>query len=283
MKEYINLTKPGIILGNAVTAVGGFFLASKGDVDFILLISMLVGLSLVIASACVLNNVFDREIDSRMERTKNRAIVTGSISKPKALIFGIILLLPGLALLFLHTTYYTLLAALLAWFVYVAIYTPLKPKTSHATLIGSIAGASPVVAGYVAVTNKFDLGAILLFVILVSWQMPHFYAIALYRLHEYKAAGIPVLPIVKGLFTTKLAMTIYIIFFILALSLLTVFNYTGYVYFGIMLLLGLTWLRKSIRGFSPQIDTTIWARNMFKFSLMVLLAFSIMISLNPVV
>lgn len=189
----------------------------------------------------------------------------------------------GIVVLLLFTNYYLLFTALTGWVVYTALYTPLKRTTVHATLIGAISGATPPVVGYVAVTNNFDLGAWCLFLILIAWQMPHFYSIAIYRLHDYNAASIPVLPVKNGVFTTKIHIMIYIIIFIMISSLLTVFNYTGYVYLVIMLLLGLAWLRMSIRGFGSNIDPTLWAKKMFRFSLVVITLFSVLISIDGII
>ncbi len=283
IKTYYWLTKPGIIYGNAVTGAGGFFLASKGHIDFLLLLTTLAGLSFIIASACVINNIFDKDIDAKMERTHRRAIVQESISKSKAFIFATILGLLGVAILLLLTNQYALLTALTGWIVYVALYSPLKRATRHATLIGALSGATPPVVGYVAVTKDFDLGALLLFLILIAWQMPHFYSIAVYRLHDYTTATIPVLPVKKGIFITKIHIMIYIIIFIFMASLLTVFNYTGYVYLVVMLLLGVIWLRMSFGGFRPQIDPTLWARQMFRFSLVVITLFSLLISIDGII
>ena len=118
IKTYYNLTKPGIIYGNAITATAGFFLASQGQIDWQLLLAALVGLSLIIASGCVFNNLFDRDIDSRMERTKNRALAKGSISKQSAIIYAITLGLVGTLVLMNYTNFLTTLVALTRLFIY---------------------------------------------------------------------------------------------------------------------------------------------------------------------
>lgn len=282
IKEYYYLTKPGIIYGNAITAFAGFFLASKGDIDFKLLLAMLVGLSFIIASGCVFNNIADVGIDANMDRTKNRAMVKGSISKLSAIIFGTILLALGVVYLSLFTNFYSLSAALIGFAVYVLLYTPLKRRTVFATLIGAVAGATPPVVGYTAVTNHFDLGALILFLILVCWQMPHFYAIAIYRLNDYAAAGIPVLPIKQGIRITKIHMLVYIIAFILAATSLTYFRYTGYVYLGVAMLLGLAWLWVVVKGFKAA-DDTLWAKKMFRFSLVVITLLCVIIPIDVLI
>ncbi len=278
-KLYYNLTKPGIIYGNALTAAAAFFLASKNHISPTLLLSVLAGLSLVIASGCVFNNYADRKIDKNMERTKNRALVTGQIPGFKALIFASILLLLGVVILHYHTTTAALLAALLGFFVYVFLYTPLKRRSVYATLIGSIAGATPPVVGYTAVTGKLDAGAIILFIILVVWQMPHFYSIAIYRLKDYAAAQVPVLPVKKGIPHTKIYILIYIIAFLVASIMLTLFKFTGYIYLVVVALLSLAWLRLSLKGFAVA-DNTQWARKMFHLSLIVLTSLCVIIPID---
>jgi len=283
IKIYYQLTKPGIIYGNAITMIAGFFLASQGHIDWQLLLAALVGLSLIIASGCVFNNIADRDIDNRMERTKNRALVTGAISKQKAFIFGTILGLSGALTLYFTTNPLTLCVALVGLFVYVALYTPLKRLTMHATLVGAVAGAVPPVVGYCAVTNSLDLGAILLFLILVAWQMPHFYSIAIRRRDDYTQARIPVLSVKKGIYVTKINIMIYIMIFIMMLILLNVYGYAGLVYLGVMLLISLYWFLLAVKGLKPAIDDKAWAKKMFLFSLFVLLVFSLMVSINGII
>lgn len=269
VKAHVILTKPGIILGNIITTAGGFALASRGHLDYGLFLFTLIGLSFVIASSCVFNNYIDRHVDAKMARTKNRALVQGVISSKNALIFGTLLGLIGAVVLFFYTNILTLSIALAGFFIYVVPYSFGKYRTSQGTLIGSIAGAAPPLVGYCAVTNSFDLGALLLFLIVVLWQMPHFYAIAIYRFNDYNRAGVPVLPVKKGMHTTKVHMVFYTIAFIVAALLLTVFDYTGYVYFTVAALLGLAWLWLCMKGFKASSDAR-WARQVFLFSLVVI-------------
>lgn len=277
--EYYRLTKPGIIRGNAITAAAGFFLASKGSVDPWLLVALLVGVCLVMASGCVFNNYLDRNIDKVMERTKNRPLVTHTISTRNAIIFGTVLAIAGFLTLGLFTNYLTVLIGLIGFLDYIVLYGLAKRRSVHGTLVGSISGATPPVAGYCAVTNSFDAGAVLLFLILTFWQMPHFYAIAIRRLKDYKAADLPVLPIKKSMSATKIQISAYILLFILASSLLTFFKYTGYFYLLVMVVVGCMWLRLALQGFQAR-NNAIWAGKVFSFSLIVLLSFSILISID---
>lgn len=279
LKAYYHLTKPGIIYGNAINAVGGFLFASRGHVDLGLLLAVIIGTSMVIASACVFNNYIDQGIDKKMARTKKRALVSGVISGRSALLYASALGIAGFVVLGLWVNALTLCLGLIAFFDYIVLYGLSKRNSVHGTIVGSIAGAMPVVAGYTAVTGTLDRSAFLLFLILVLWQMPHFYAIAMFRLKDYTAAHIPVLPVKSGLRSTKIHIIAYVAAFTLAVSMLTVFSSAGYTYLLVMVLLGTTWVIKGIKGFGTS-DDTMWARKMFFFSLLVILMFSVMLSLN---
>ncbi len=279
IKSYIQLAKPGIIFGNLITACAGFGLASKGHFNFCLFISMLVGLALVIGAACVFNNYLDRFIDQKMVRTKNRPLASGAVTTTHALIFGAILGVLGVAVLGFFTNLLATLLAICGALLYVMVYSFMKKKSHFATEIGSIAGAIPPVVGYAAITNQLDGAALLLFLILVFWQMPHFFAIALFRLHDYKAAAIPVLPVKKGIRSTKIQMLVYVVVFTLTAMLLTLLGYAGYLFLIVISLLGVAWLWLSFQGFSCKNDT-VWAKKMFRFSLVVIMLFSIVLPLD---
>jgi protoheme IX farnesyltransferase len=230
------------------------------------------------ASACVINNYTDRYIDAKMERTKKRALVTGEIGPRSALLYAAILGILGFGSLAIWTNWLTVLIGLIGIIDYVILYAYFKRTSVHGTLVGTISGATPPVAGYCAVSGRFDLGALLLFLVLVFWQMAHFYAIAMFRAKDYKAAGIPVLPVVKGMRATKIQIVAYIVAFILATLLLPVYGFTGYIYSVVVVSIGLLWLRVAIIGFNAK-DDIVWARKVFKYSLIALLGFSIMVSL----
>lgn len=280
LKDYYYLTKPGIIYGNAINTTGGFLLASKGNVNFSLFLAVLVGTALVIASACVFNNYIDQEIDQKMARTKKRALVTGAITDGYALIFASLLGVFGFAVLTMFTNNLTVLIGLLAMLTYIVFYGIGKRRSVHGTLIGSFAGAAPPMAGYCAAAGYFDLGALLVGLILILWQMPHFYAIAMYRREDYANAGIPVLPVKKGLQITKLTIVMYIMSFTLATISLTIYGYTGFIFLIVMSSFGLGWLLLGLQDFNKN-NHTEWARKMFHFSLIVILALSVMMSVGP--
>ena len=193
IKNYYNLAKPGIVYGNVFTTLAAFLFASRWHFSGVLFFATLVGIAFVIASACVFNNYFDREMDKKMPRTKSRALASGTIPALEALVYGAVLGLIGLYLLYAYTNALTAGIALFGFVVYVGMYTPLKPRSALALFVGAVAGAVPIVVGYTAVTNRFDLTAFVLFALLFIWQLPHFLGIAAYRFDEYSASGVPLL------------------------------------------------------------------------------------------
>lgn len=280
LKTYYNLTKPGIIYGNILNTLAGFFLASRWQFGFSLLAATLLGIALVIAAACVINNYIDRGIDAKMTRTKKRALVSGDVSGQNALLYSLALGLPGFLILHLYTNTLTVCIGVAAIFTYIVLYGISKRRSVYGTLVGSIAGALPPVAGYTSITNNLDSGALILFFIYVLWQMPHFYAIGIYHLKDYREAGLPILPVKNGIKATKIQILFYTVAFIITSLLLTFSGYTGYIYLIVMAGVGLYWLYKGITGFKIK-DEIAWARQMFGASLIVVMALAIMLSIGP--
>jgi protoheme IX farnesyltransferase len=277
MINYYLITKPGIILGNLITLAAGFLLASKGQYfDISLFFATLLGLTFVMASACVFNNYIDRHLDKKMQRTKNRALVIGLISGPNAIVFGTILGIIGGLILYAFTNVLALLMAAIGFFVYVVLYSMWKSRTVYGTAIGSVAGAMPPVVGYCAVAGRLDLGAFILFFMLVLWQMPHFFSIAIYRLEDYTKAKIPVLPVIEGMLRTKIHMVIYILAFLVVASLLTFFGYTGQLFLIVTLTFGFAWFGLCILGFTTQ-NEMVWGRQMFRLSLLLITAICLVV------
>ena len=265
-------------MGNTITAAAGFMLASRNSFNSWLFLTALGGLALIVAAGCVLNNYMDRDADKKMARTQNRALAKGEVSVRSALIYAIVLLIAG-SCLTLFANFLTWAIAFTGFILYVFFYGYLKYRTMYGTEIGSIAGAVPPVVGYTAVTNHLDTAALALFLIIALWQMPHFFAIALYRSREYAAASIPVLPLVKGVVNTKIRMVFYTVAFIGSTCFLTFMGCTGYLYLGASATLGLTWLVLCIRGFKA-VSNEKWAYQMFRFSLVVVTVLCFMISLD---
>lgn len=281
IRTYYSLTKPGVLYGNALTAAAGFLLASRGRVDGWLFLALVAGTTLVIASACVINNYLDQDIDRLMERTKNRALVAGKLPGWKALIFGVTLGLLGILTLSLYTNWLVVAIGLIGFIVYVLLYGALSKRLSiHGTLVGSISGATPILAGYAAVSGTIDAGAVIVFAMVFLWQMPEFYSISVYRRDEYKAAGVPVISVVRGIENTKRQILTYTIAYVITTLLLTPFGYTGITYFAVMAILGAYWIWLGIKGLSTADDNK-WARQMFRFSLVSILVLCLMVSIGP--
>lgn len=281
MKQYLQVTKPGIIFGNLISVVGGFLLASKGDIDYPLFIATLLGVSLVVASGCVFNNYIDRDIDSVMERTKNRPLVRGLIDPKISLVYASVLGIAGMVLLLVAANVVAMLIAVVGFVVYVGVYSLyMKRKSVYGTLVGSLSGAAPPVIGYCAVTGQFDTGALILLLIFSLWQMPHSYAIAIFRFKDYQSANIPVLPVIKGISVAKNHIILYIIAFMFATLMLAISGYAGYKYLIVAAAVSVWWLGMALSGYKTTNDR-VWARKLFVFSIVAITSLSVMMSVDP--
>ncbi len=280
IKQYLQVTKPGIIFGNLISVVGGFLLASKGVIDYPLFLATLFGVSLVVASGCVFNNYIDRDIDRIMERTKNRVLVKGLIDPKVSLIYASILGIAGMLLLYVGANPLAMWLAVIGFVIYVGVYSLyMKRKSVYGTLIGSLSGAAPPVIGYCAVTGQFDMGALILLLIFSLWQMPHSYAIAIFRFKDYQAANIPVLPVIKGISVTKNHIILYILAFMVATLMLTLSGYAGYKYLVVAAAVSVWWLGMALRGYKATNDS-VWARKLFVFSIIAITSLSVMMSVD---
>jgi protoheme IX farnesyltransferase len=280
IRKYILVTKPGIIIGNLISVAGGFCLASKGRIDPGILLSTMIGACLVIASGCVLNNCVDRNMDRKMARTRNRVLARGRMSPAAAVFYGSLLAIAGAALLFAATNILTVVIVLTGLAIYVGVYSLyLKRHSVFGTLIGSLAGAAPPLVGYCAVSNRFDLGALMLLSIFSLWQIPHAYAIAIYRYKDYAAAAIPVMPVKQGMPATKRHIVGYMLAFALAAPMLTFGGYAGYRYLAVAAAMGLSWLYMAWSGYKAS-DEGPWAKKLFIHSILTITVLSVMMSID---
>jgi protoheme IX farnesyltransferase len=280
IKNYLLVAKPGIVLGNLISAAAGFFLASKGQVDGVALPATLIGISLVVASGCVFNNCVDRKLDRTMLRTRHRPLAQGLISPQIALVYATLLGLAGLILLWVAANRLAVGIVMAGLVIYVGLYSLyLKRHTVYSTLIGSLAGAAPPLAGYCAVTGRFDRGALILLAIFSLWQLPHGYAIAVFWSDDYTAAAIPVLPVKQGTAAARKHMVGYILAFTAAALMLTVGGFTGYRTLAVAAGLGLFWLYLVWSG-RKAADERLWARKLFIFSILTIFMLSVMMSID---
>lgn len=281
-KDFIALTKPGILRSNLIAAFAGFWVASQWHLQYGKLILMLLGTVLVMASSCVFNNYFDRDLDMKMARTQNRALPTGKMSPKTVLWYAIILGILGLSVLFIGNGLLAGVFGVIGMLVYVVVYTLwLKRSSTWSTSVGGISGAMPPVIGYVAAAGKVDLGAVLLFAMLFLWQPPHFWALGIRRVEEYRAAGFPLLPVVKGIPRTKLQMIPYLVLLLPIPILMYVYDYTGMWFLIIGELLSVSWLLMALKGFRSQ-ENDAWAKRVFLFSINYLTVSMIVMILDTV-
>ncbi|EGY0107444.1 protoheme IX farnesyltransferase, partial [Listeria monocytogenes] len=216
VRDFTELVKIGIVNSNTITAFTGMWLAFQlNGISFIqnvdVIFFTIVGSALIVAASGAFNNVIDRDIDGIMERTKNRPTMTGKISGKRALMVALVLGVVGTIMLFM-TTWQAGVLGVIGVFLYVVVYSLYaKRKLVSNTVIGSFSGAVPPLIGWFAVEPTFSIVPIMLFLVMFCWQPPHFYAIAIKRKEEYAAAGIPMLPVVKGIERTKKSMFFWVI------------------------------------------------------------------------
>lgn len=267
-KDFLSLIKIGIVNSNLITTFTGLWLAlhfsSKsffGNLD--LVFYTLIGSGLIIAGACALNNYIDRDIDPLMERTKKRPTVTGNVNPTRVAALSFLLIIAG-TLFLMMTTITAVVIGLVGVFSYIVPYTIWsKRRYVSNTVIGSFSGAVPPLIGWAAVDSNLDTMAWILFLIMFFWQPPHFYALAMRRVEEYRTAGVPMLPVIKGLKTTKR----HIYIWIAALLPLPFFlPDLGMPFIILATLLNVGWIAAGIyaRKFKDDIK---WATIMFVYSL----------------
>jgi heme o synthase len=267
-KDFLSLIKVGIVNSNMITTFTGLWLALYftnqsflNNLDLVLY--TLIGSSLIIAGSCVINNFIDRDIDHLMERTKGRPTVTGRVAPSKVIFLGVLFISLGTVFLAM-TTLTAVLIGLIGVFSYVYLYTIWsKRQYVSNTIIGSISGAVPPLIGWAAIDANLDPVAWYLFLIMFIWQPPHFYALAMRRVEEYRAAGIPMLPVVKGFEVTKK----HIMFWVAALLPLPfLLSSLGIPFLILATALNIGWLALGIYGYKKK-DEIKWATSMFVYSL----------------
>lgn len=210
VNEYVQLMKPGILTLLLVTTLGAMLIAGNGIPSFGLVLITILGGTLTAGGANVFNCYIDRDIDAKMNRTKQRATASGRMKPRTALIFGITITLAGVLLLGFFANWLAAGLALIGNLYYVFIYTLwLKRTTPHNIVVGGAAGAIPPLVGWAAVTGTLAPGAWILFAIIFYWTPPHFWALALLKQGEYGRVGVPMLPVVSGEQETRKQIFLY--------------------------------------------------------------------------
>ena len=281
-RDYVTLTKPRIMVLLLITGAGGLMVGAGGLPSAGLALATLGGLALACGGASALNHVLDRDIDTHMKRTASRPVASGRVPPERALEFG--LALSALSYVVL-TSFANVLAALLALvgnLFYVIVYTRwLKRSTPQNIVIGGAAGAVPPLVGYAAATGNLTLVALALFLIVFFWTPPHFWALALLIKRDYAAAGIPMLPVVRGERETARSIVLYS-FVLVAVTLLPVLGRTlGPLYLVSAALLGLVFLGLALA--LQRQTTAVRARRLFSYSLAYLALLFVAMAIDPVV
>jgi len=193
---YVALTKPDVSFLVLMTTAAGFYMGSRGAVDWLHLMQTVFATLLIAAGTATLNHYIERDSDRYMRRTASRPLPSGQLQPREALWFGVILSVAGAVDLYFTAGILASVLGILTSLSYLLAYTPLKKRTVWATAVGAFPGAIPPMIGWVAATGTLDRGAWLLFAILFLWQFPHFYAIAWMYREDYARAGILMLPVV---------------------------------------------------------------------------------------
>lgn len=283
-RDFVQLAKPGIVKSNLIVIVTGFWLASTytDSFSFWLFLVTVVGSSLVMGGSCALNNYLDRDLDVKMNRTKNRPIPSGKISPKTALKYGMFLILAGTTLLGLGANALSALLGLIGAFVYVVVYTAWMKRTTHLnTVVGAISGAVPPMIGWAAVTGNLEKGAWVLFAFLFLWQIPHFLALAIMKADEYRSAGYQMLPVVNSFLETKRQILLWTAALIPVSLFLYEVGVVGKIYFVSAAVLGIGWLALAVKGFFAKDDLK-WARQMFFYSLIYLTGLCVIMMVNAI-
>jgi heme o synthase len=275
--DLFELTKPGITFLVLITTLVGFYMGSRDGINLLLLFHTIVGTGLVAAGASALNQYFERELDARMTRTRNRPLPDGRLIPAEALVFSSFISAAGIGYLLAFVNALTAALGAATLIGYILIYTPLKTRTALCTLIGAFPGAAPPVMGWTAARGEVDSVALSLFAILFLWQMPHFFAIAWIFTEDYVRAGFSVH--VSGERTGR-----QIIFFCCALipiSILpTFFGLTGMVYLAGAVLLGFMYLGY---GFAVALfRSNTHARRLLRFSVLYLPALLVLMMIDKI-
>jgi heme o synthase len=271
LQQFMRLTKPRVVSLIVFTAVIGMFLAVPGLPPIDVLLAATLGIGLVAGAAAAINCLVEQKLDAIMARTRARPLPMGELTSVQTLTFAALIGGAGLWLLYGMVNPLTMWLTLATFVGYAVVYTVvLKPLTPQNIVIGGASGAMPPVLGWTAVTGQLAPEALLLFLIIFAWTPPHFWALALYRKHEYAKAGIPMLPVTHGDRFTRLHVLLYTLI-LTAVSLLPFTSHmSGYLYLAATLILDAVFLGYAIKIYVDYSDAL--ARRTFRYSIIYLSA-----------
>ena len=270
-RQFFELTKPRVTLLAVFCAVIGMFLATPGMVEPVVLTAGAAGIWILAGAAFAVNCLVEARIDAQMARTRARPMARGDLSSTEALVFAAVLALIGGALLYFLVNPLTMWLTAATFFGYAFIYTIiLKPTTPQNIVIGGLSGAMPPLLGWVAVTGEVAPEAVLLVLIIFVWTPPHFWALALYRVEDYKRSGLPMLPVTHGSEFTRLHIFLYTILLAATTVLPWVIRMSGALYLVTALALGAGFMWHAWKLYRDYTD--VQAKKTFAFSLWYLAA-----------
>jgi protoheme IX farnesyltransferase len=270
-RDYLELTKPKVVVLMLITSLVGMFLATRAGVPWTVLVFGNLGIALCAGGAAAVNHVVDRRIDAVMARTHKRPLAEGRVSPAAALTFALVLALLGQALLLTFTNQLTAWLTLASLLGYAVVYTGfLKRATPQNIVIGGLAGAAPPLLGWTAATGHVSAEPLLLVLIIFAWTPPHFWALAIHRKEEYAKADIPMLPVTHGEHYTKVHILLYTLVMFAVTLLPYAIHMSGLLYLACAVVLGgrfLYWAVVLYRDSKPHA-----AINTFKYSIWYLFA-----------
>ena len=268
-QDYLPLCKPRVVLLMLLCALVGMLLATPGMVPWDILVFGNLGIALVAASAAAMNHLLDARVDAVMARTRNRPVAQGRVSGAQGAVFVALTGLVGLVILAWLVNPLTALLNLTSWIGYGLIYTLyLKRATPQNIVIGGLFGAAPPLFGWTAVTGTIDGGALLLVLIIFAWTPPHFWALAIDRVDEYREVAIPMLPVTHGEQYTKLHILLYTVILILISVMPFVIGMSNILYLAVALVLGGVFLFHCVRMLKDREQAPIQT---FRFSIVYLM------------
>ena len=282
LSDLLGLCKLKVVALILLTAVVGMFLAVPAPFlpDVWLVISASIGISMAAASAAVFNHVVDEQIDMQMSRTDQRPLPQGKVSRSQALVWGVFLGVIGLGILQLFVNTITMVLTFISLIGYAVVYTMyLKRATPQNIVIGGAAGAAPPVLGWTAITGTQGIEyALLLFLIVFVWTPPHFWALAIYRVEEYRKVDVPMLPVTHGLAYTRLQILLYTVLLLLVTLLPYLAGMSGLIYLAAALILGFMFLAYAIKIYrNPDDNKIAWATFMFSVNYLMLLFLALLV------
>ncbi len=264
--QYYALTKPRVVQLIAFCALIGMLLAEPGWPDLRLVAAATAGIWLVASAAAAFNCLVEQHIDAKMARTAWRATAKGELTTAQTLLFSGVLCGTGSALLYVWVNPLTMWLTFATFVGYAVIYTVvLKPMTPQNIVIGGASGAMPPLLGWAAMRNDVGPEALMLFLIIFLWTPPHFWALALYRVEDYRKSGLPMLPITHGSEFTRLQVVLYTLVLFAATLLPFVYGMSGWVYLLGAVALGVVFIAYALALWRDYSDAL--ARRTFRYSI----------------